>query len=161
MRERPLPLPQATLLQRRDHIALAASGMAANEHLAVRLADRKARLAVVMSRTTRHPAQASFTATERPDDGLSGHGAPLSSSGVDPLVLSFAGTGSSARDHSARMEKKPVTLAADLFCLVTTQVAPDARLPDLTGSFDLVAIQVVVCSFHRRSHGRIFAAPRL
>ena len=55
--------------------------------------------------------------------------------------MSFAGTGISARDHSASMAKKPVTFFDDLPGVLAAQITPEARLPDLARSVD----QIVVC----------------
>ena len=69
--------PQAARAQRRDDALLVAAGMAAHQHLAVvRVADRKARRAVVMRRAARRPAAAGLPPAEGLGDGFSGHGAP-------------------------------------------------------------------------------------
>ena len=78
------------------------------------------------------------------------------------MPASFAGVGISARDHSARTEKKPVTFVGDLPGVLGAEITTEARLPDLPGAPDQFIFQVVVCCvrcFHRRPHGRFLAAP--
>ena len=61
--------------------------------------------------------------------------------GVVVLAAAF-----SARDHSARTAKKPVTFC-DLPGVLVGEVAPEARLPDLPGAVDQIAVQ---CRLQRR-----------
>ena len=57
--------------------ALIAAGMAVDQDLPVIcVTDRKARLAIVMSRAARHPAAADFPPPEGLGNGLSVHDAP-------------------------------------------------------------------------------------
>ncbi len=97
-------LPQSARPESRDNPSLVAARMAAHQHLAVAgVAGRQARHAIVMGRAARHPAAARLSPSEGLGDGLSGHSGASPASEVAGFAMSFAGTGVSARDYSARM----------------------------------------------------------
>ena len=112
----------------------------ADGHLQHRSRDRRFRHGPDNARSsvtaTRHAKQlAMISVMARPPPS-----APFG--GPSALPVSFGGdVRSPARDHSARMAKKPVTFAAICRASSSAEVTPDARLPDLAGPVD----QIVVC----------------
>ena len=90
-------------------------------------------------------------------DFFSGHRAPRPRSAWPAAAESSAAAGFSARDHSASTAEEACEVERDLAGVLVGEVTPEARLPDLPGSDDLLPDVVAVCgveAFHRRPHGR-------
>ena len=152
-------LPQAARLKYGDQITLVAAGMTAHQRLAVfARTDRKARAPVIMRRAAgpsmlplrgaRRGPWRWFQRSWRTSPSFGSAGAAASS---------LAAAGLSARDHSASMPKKPVTLRMIWRASSWVRSRPMRGCQTCPLRAKLLASVIVVCgveTFHRRPHGR-------